>query len=127
MDRVSSKHGPHLDDAMAHETEDVTRSGHATHTEEWRQPEPIDEVRQPRPVADGPPGGPSSEDIETRSLLAQVLGRGTFPADAGTLRRRAEEADLPEPLTESIAALPAGQQYANVGDLARALGLGTET
>jgi len=127
MDRESSKHGPHLDDEMAHETQDVVRSGHSTHTEEWRQPEPIEELRPRRPVADGPPNAPSSEDIETRALLAQALGPGTFPADTETLRRRAEEVDLPAELTESLAGLPARQRYVNVGDLARALGLHTES
>ena len=43
VDRESSKHGPRLDEEMAHETQDVVRSGHSTHTEEWRQPEPIEE------------------------------------------------------------------------------------
>lgn len=127
QDRDSSKHGPRVDDEMAHETEDVVRSGHSTHTEEWRQPEPVDEVRQPRPVADGPPQETSAEDIEARSLLAQAIGWHTFPADTQTLRRRAEEADLPAELTEAIGRLPADRQFANVGELARALGLDTET
>ena len=126
MDRESSKHGPRLDEEMAHETEDLVRSGHATHTEEWRQPEPVDEVHQHRTVGDGPPGGPSTEDIEIRSMLAQTLNT-CFPADTATVRRRAEEADLPEPVSAAIAWLPAGQRYGNVGDLARALGLTTET
>ncbi len=126
MDRESSKHGPHLDEEMAHETQDLVRSGHATHTEEWRQPEPVEEVHQHRPAGDGQRGGPPIEDIEIRSLLAQVLSP-VFPADAGTLRRRAEEAGLPEPVTGAIAGLPAGQRFANVGELARAIGLATET
>ncbi|MBO0776545.1 MAG: DUF2795 domain-containing protein [Actinobacteria bacterium] len=126
MDRESSKHGPQLDDEMAHETEDVVRSGHASHTEEWRQPEPIGDLRQPRPEAEQPPAGPNREDVEARSVLARALGPGTFPANAETIRRRAEEADLPAPLTDAIGALPAGQSYRNVGDLARALGLETE-
>lgn len=105
----------------------MVRSGHSTHTEEWRQPEPVEEIRQPRRVAGGPAGGPSSEDIERRSMLARALGPGTFPADARKLRGRAAEADLPPELTESIGNLPAGRSYANVGDLARALGLTTET
>ncbi len=126
MDRESSKHGPRLDEEMAHETEDLVRSGHATHTEEWRQPEPVDEVHQHRTVEGGPPRGPSTEDIEIRSMLAQTLS-ACVPADTGTVRRRAEEAGLPEPVTAAIARLPAGQRYGNVGDLARALGLATET
>jgi hypothetical protein len=127
MERGSSKHGPQLDEEMAHETGDIVRSGHASHTEEWRQPEPVEEGRPSRLVAGGPPGGPGIDDIETRSLLARELTPGIFPADVRTLRRRAEETDLPPALTESIASLPAGQRYLNVGDLARALGLATET
>jgi hypothetical protein len=126
MGRESSKHGPQLDEEMAHETEDIVRSGHAAHTEEWRQPEPVDEGHPFRPVTGGPPGGPGIDDIETRSLLARELTPGIFPADGRTLRRRAEDVGLPPALTESIASLPAGQRYANVGDLARALGLATE-
>jgi Protein of unknown function (DUF2795) len=127
QDRESSKHGPRLDEEMAHETEDLVHSGHATHTEEWRQPEPVDEVRQPRPVAGGPVDGPVPGDVEARSELARALGRATFPADRDTLLRRAGQADLPAALTEAIAALPAGGSYQNVGALARALGLHTET
>jgi hypothetical protein len=127
MDRESSKHGPHLDDEMAHETEDVVRSGHSARTDEWRQPEPVDEMHQRRTVANGPPAAPAPEDIEARSLLAQALGAGTFPADTATLQQRAAEVDLPAELADAIAALPPGQRYANVGDLARALGLATET
>ena len=126
VDRESSKHGPRLDEEMAHETQDVVRSGHSTHTEEWRQPEPIEEVRQPHLAAGGAPGGPGSEDIEARSELARVLGRAAFPADTQTLQRRAAAAGLPDELAEAIARLPAGQHYASVGDLARALGLDTE-
>lgn len=127
MDRDSSKHGPRLDEEMAQETRDVIRSGHNTHTEEWRQPEPTDEMHQSRSLAGGPADELDTGDIETRSLLARALGPGTFPADTRTLRRRAEEVDLPADLTGSIANLPAGHRYANVGDLARALGLKTET
>jgi hypothetical protein len=59
MERGSSKHGPQLDQAMAHETEDFVRSGHSTHTD----------------------------------------------------------------LRDRIAALPGGRRFANVGEVARAIGI----
>ncbi|MFC5910609.1 hypothetical protein [Streptacidiphilus monticola] len=39
-DRGSSKHGPALDDEMAHEVEGQVRSGQPSRAEEWHDPEP---------------------------------------------------------------------------------------
>jgi hypothetical protein len=41
MERGSNKHGPRLDDELKHETEGLVRSGHPTHAEEWKEPEPL--------------------------------------------------------------------------------------
>ena len=123
MERGSSKHGPQLDQEMAHETQDVVRSGHSTHTEEWRQPEPVDEVRQPRPPSPGSPDRPDSEDIQLRSTLASAVARSAFPAGRETLLQCAGDANAPPELLDRLAALPASRNFANVGEVARALGL----
>jgi Protein of unknown function (DUF2795) len=122
MQRQSSTHGPRLDQEMARETKDITRSGHSTHTEEWRQPEPVDEVRQPRPSGPGGPDGPVNDAIQLRSTLASVIGRSSFPADRETLVRCARDANAPSELLDRITSLPAGRNFANVGEVARALG-----
>jgi Protein of unknown function (DUF2795) len=128
MDRGSSKHGPKLDEQMAHETEDLVRSrGHSTHTEEWRQTEPVDEVdelRALRPaVAGGPPLAASEEDIELRSALARAVGRHAFPAHRDALLAQAEAADAPRELIDRLGGLGQAESFANVGEVARAIGL----
>jgi hypothetical protein len=41
MERGSSKHGPRLDEEMKHETEGLVRSGHPSHVQDWKEPEPL--------------------------------------------------------------------------------------
>jgi hypothetical protein len=41
MERGSTKHGPKLDDELQHETENMMRSGQATHAEEFKETEAI--------------------------------------------------------------------------------------
>lgn len=123
MDRGNSKHGPRLDEEMAHETEDIVRGGRSSHTEEWRQPEPVGEGAHVHPMEPPTPGGPDSEDIELRSELARAMDRHAFPATRDDLLERVRDADAPPALTDGIAALPADGTYRSVGDVARALGL----
>jgi Protein of unknown function (DUF2795) len=123
MDRGNSQHGPRLDEEMAHETEDIVRDGHSSHTEEWRQPEPAGEGAHVHPLGPPTPGGPDSEEIELRSELARVMDRHTFPASRDDLLRRVQDAGTPPALADGIAALPADSIYSSVGDVARALGL----
>ena len=123
MDRGNSQHGPRLDEQMAHETQDIVRGGHSSHTEEWRQPEPTGEGAHVHPPGRPTPGGPDSEEIELRSELARVMDRHTFPASRDDLLRRVQDAGAPQALADGIAALPADGIYSSVGDVARAVGL----
>ena len=44
MERGNTKHGPLRDEELAHETEGMVRATpQPDHTEEWRQPEPVDD------------------------------------------------------------------------------------
>lgn len=47
MDRSTSKHGPRLDEEMKKEVEGQVRSGHPTRSEEWHDPEPIEDETSP--------------------------------------------------------------------------------
>ena len=123
MDRGNSQHGPRLDEEMAHETQDIVRGGHSSHTEEWRQPEPTDEAAHVHPLGPPTPGGPDSEEIKLRSDLARVMDRHTFPATRDEVLQRVQDSGAPPALADGIARLPAGSSYRNVGDVARALGL----
>jgi hypothetical protein len=72
------------------------------------------------------PAGTDPGDIERRAALAEVLGKEVWPADKDTLIAKAEEANADDAVLGQLRRLPAGQEYANVQDVAEALGLGTE-
>jgi hypothetical protein len=78
------------------------------------------------PHQPGTPAGTSSGDIESRAALAEALGKEVWPADRDRLVTKAEEAIAPDGVLAQLRRLPADQQFANVQDVARALGLGTE-
>ncbi|RBY82502.1 DUF2795 domain-containing protein [Geodermatophilus sp. TF02-6] len=77
---------------------------------------------QPATAPGTSPGG-----VERRAALAEALGEEVWPADlarlqgpAASVRGAGGRGVLP------LRRLPAGQQFANVQDVARALGTGTE-
>ena len=78
------------------------------------------------PHQPGTPGGTDPGDIERRAALAETLGKEVWPADRDTLVAKAEEANAPDAVLGQLRRLPAGRQFENVQDVARALGLGTE-
>ena len=70
--------------------------------------------------------GTDSGDIERRAAIAQALGKEVWPADRDRLVAKAEESSAPDSVLGQLRRLPAGQEFANVQDVARALGIGTE-
>jgi hypothetical protein len=70
--------------------------------------------------------GTSTGDVEHRAAIAEALGKEVWPADRDTLVARAEEANAPDRVLADLCRLPSGQQFDNVQDVARALGIGTE-
>jgi hypothetical protein len=72
------------------------------------------------------PAGTDPADIERRAALAEALGKEVWPADRDTLVAKAQEANAPDAVMAQLRRLPDGEQYTNVQDVARALGLGTE-
>ncbi len=74
----------------------------------------------------GTPDGMTSEDVESRSEMAQYLGIGAFPGDRDALLLKAHEMGAPDTVTDRLTSLPADEEFTNVQDVARALGLGTE-
>lgn len=131
-ERGSAKHGPRLDDQRKHETEGIIRGGGPTRAEEWTQPEPVrdsDEETVPRghPPGHRPgiPEGITPLDVERRSTLAKWLSDAQWPADRDDLLAHADARLAPDSLVTSLRDLPDGE-FHNVGEVARALGLGTE-
>ncbi|MGK5111225.1 MULTISPECIES: DUF2795 domain-containing protein [unclassified Geodermatophilus] len=78
------------------------------------------------PHAPATPSGTSEADIERRAAIAEALGKEVWPADRDTLLAKAEEGNAPDRVLADLRRLPAGQEFANVQDVARALGVGTE-
>jgi hypothetical protein len=78
------------------------------------------------PHQPGTPSGTDQADIDRRAALAEVLGKEVWPADRDTLVAKAQESTAPDEVLAQLQRLPAGEEFANLQDVARALGLGTE-
>ena len=78
------------------------------------------------PRQEGTPAGTSPADVDRRSAIAEALGKEVWPADRDALVAKAQESNAPDRVMGDLRRLPAGQQFENVQDVARALGLGTE-
>jgi hypothetical protein len=78
------------------------------------------------PHQQGTPAGTEPADIERRAALAEALGKEVWPADRDRLIGQAQEGNAPDGVLGQLRRLPEGQQFTNVQDVARALGLGTE-
>ncbi len=70
--------------------------------------------------------GTSTGDVEHRAALAEALGKEVWPADRDALVAKAQESNAPDRVLSDLRRLPSGQQFENVQDVARALGIGTE-
>ena len=70
--------------------------------------------------------GTSTGDVEHRAAIAEALGKEVWPADRDALVAKAQEGNAPDHVLSDLRRLPSGQQFDNVQDVARALGIGTE-
>ena len=70
--------------------------------------------------------GTDEADLERRAALAEALGKEVWPADRDQLVAKAEESNAPDAVRAQLRRLPAGREFANVQDVARELGIGTE-
>ena len=133
MERGSDKHGPRMDDALEHETEGLVRGGHDTHAEEWKSAEPSGEDQPDVDMAPdttlvgGAPPGMSESDVEGRSELATYLHPSAFPGVREMLIDEAERNQAPDAIMQRLRDLPAGREFANVGDVWRAVHGNTES
>ncbi len=78
------------------------------------------------PHQEGTPAGTSPADLARRSAIAEALGKEVWPADRDALLARAQENNATDRVLGDLRRLPSGQQFENVQDVARALGIGTE-
>jgi hypothetical protein len=131
MERGSDKHGPRLDDQQKHETEGLVRGGGSTHAEEWKGTEAMPGPGEGSPQS-YPPGrepgtaeGITQHGVDVRSDLAKWLSDAHWPAKKGELLRHARQADAPDQVADMVESLP-DRRYANIAEVAEALGLGVE-
>jgi hypothetical protein len=119
MERGNTKHGPLRDDELAQETEGMIRSdSQPAHTEEWRQPEPVDD---PRELFEGE--DVSEDDIEIRSELARTLTRDEFPLARHDLLAVLDRNGASQALVDRVSALPGRERFASTHEVLEALGL----
>ncbi len=124
----SNKHGFRVDDAMASETESLTRGAPIeSRVEEWREAEPSgDDQPVPDMILNGDArdtnGAPAHDEVELRSELAKRLRTSAFPANRQVLEDVATEENAPGHILDLIRRLPDGQTFENTAEVWRALG-----
>ena len=132
MERGSDKHGPRMDDALAHEVEGTVSAGRSSRGEAWRDPEPSGEdqrdvdLRPDDALHGGVPAGMTEDDVELRSEVAQALGKEVYPASGAELMAKAQESSASDRILDLLAQLPAEEMFTNVQDVWSRLGGGVE-
>ena len=119
-------HGFRVDDAMAGETDSLTRGAPVeSRVEEWREAEPAGEDQ---PVPDTILSGDTQDtplnhdELELRSELAKRLRKSAFPANRQALEEVAAEEQAPGPIIDLLRRLPDGRTFENTADVWKALG-----
>ncbi|URN11482.1 DUF2795 domain-containing protein [Streptomyces radiopugnans] len=127
-----NKTGAARDDELKQEMEGELRAGRSLRMEEDHELQPSGEDqpdvdRAPNTVlTGGTPPGMDQNDVEVRSELARHLGLGLYPADRDAVLDKLRENNAPDRLLGLAGRLLTGQEFRNVQDIARALGLGVE-
>jgi hypothetical protein len=106
-ERQSTKHGPQIDDALAHEVEPLTEGAPVDgRAQESREPEPSGDYEpDPARINDG--------EINERSELARHLSPSWFPADREALLEAAIAETVPVPVIDLLQGLPEHEVFEN--------------
>jgi hypothetical protein len=123
IDRGNSKHGPRLDDQMAHEVKGQGR------IEQWREAEPAADG-QPEPgwIPPGHHGLDTGDDREPerrdeRALLGGYIPRDIYPADREKILEAARAQRAPDQVLDLLNRLPEGVTYLDPVELWKELDL----
>lgn len=128
VERGSDLHSPRLDDQQKHEVEGLLRSGHSTHAEEWKDPEPSGEDQPQADLAPdstlvgGVPEGMTADDVEGRAELATYLGHSGWPMVREQIIEKLVDGNAPTAVTDRVRGLPSGRTFENVNAVWEALG-----
>jgi hypothetical protein len=128
-EQASGTHGPVRDEAIKRQDQAEARE----YAAEWPAPdeEPDDETEQeaiwaPAARLAESPVPEDWEAVELRSDLARHLDRTAWPLTRERLLQLLTERNAGDRLLQVATALPHGQRYRSLGELARALGLEPE-
>ncbi|MEU4621875.1 DUF2795 domain-containing protein [Actinoplanes sp. NPDC023801] len=119
MERVSSKHGPRLDEGMKQEVRGNIQGIAGSRAEEWKTPEPAGEDQ---PEVSRVPNADASADL---SRFGTFIGLSSMPGDREALRRGAETLGAPDDVLDDLDRLPEGVVYHTVTEIWAALGRGS--
>lgn len=129
---TSDKTSPLHDDEMKAETQGQFKANRDTRAEEERELQPSGEDQPEASRAPdahlhgGAPPGMTGEEVELRSDLARHLGAGLYPADRAKVLDTLRGNHAPDRLVGLAERLPEGEEFGNMQDVARALGMGVE-
>jgi hypothetical protein len=133
VERGSDKVSPRADEELKHQTQGLIRSGHTTHAEEWKDPEPIGEYQPDADLAPdgtlhgGIPAGMSADDVEGRAELATFLGKDAYPMVREQIINLAIDRSAPDRVIDLVRQLPAGREFHNINEVWTTLGGNVES
>ncbi len=117
MERASDKVNSRVDDELKHATDGLVRSGHDTHAEEWKSPEPSGEDQPEASLEAG-----ARTDVDARAELASYLNPSTYPATGSALVATEKANHAPDAILERLTSLPAGDRFDNLQQVWERLG-----
>jgi len=128
MERGSDKVNRRLDEELQHETQGLIRSGHSTHAEEWKDPEPSGEDQPDADLAPdgtlvgGTPPGMTADDVEGRAELASYIGKEAYPVVRAQVIDLVMENNAPDRVIDLVKNLPSDRQFQNINEIWIAVG-----
>jgi len=128
VERGSDKVSPRADEELKHQTQGLVRSGHTTHAEEWKDPEPIGEDQPDADLAPdgtlhgGTPAGMTGDDVEGRAELAGYIGKDAYPLVGQQVLELVIDGHAPTRVVDLVRRLPSGREFHNINDIWTSLG-----
>lgn len=133
MDRGSDKVSPRRDDELKHQTEGLVRSGHSTHAEEWKDPEPAGEDQPDADLAPdgtlhgGTPAGMTAEDVDGRAEIASYVGKDAYPMVRAQIIDLVMDRHAPDRVVDLVKRLPSDREFHNINEVWTAVGGSVES
>ena len=127
MERESTKHGPRIDEELAHETESMVRGAPVEARSRGERIKETPDAGEGAHADGRRPDVPSAsalgeEELDARSEMARHLAGLDFPAERERLLEAAVRQDAPDDVIARLAMLPERVPYATVAQVWEATG-----